>query len=191
MRKRERNLDASSEKGRALREELLKERAIQFAQKGFAVVPMHTVKNGACSCSKGAKCPSPGKHPWNINGIKGASTSKAQIREWWDDHPEANIGLACGTISNIFALDIDPRNGGQQTFHRLIEKLGKLNSTVVSNTGGGGTHHVFKLPKFKIRKDSGGKVFGPGVDVMSDGAIIVVPPSIHASGKRSRWRKEM
>jgi putative DNA primase/helicase len=86
---------------------------------------------------------------------------------------------------------LDPRNGGQETFHRLIEKLGKLNAMVVSNTGGGGTHHIFKLPKFPIRKDNHGKLFGPRVDVMSNGTIIVVPPSVHASGKRYRWRKEM
>jgi hypothetical protein len=73
----------------------------------------------------------------------------------------------------------------------MTQKLGVLNSTAISNTGGGGTHHIFKLPGFPIRKDSGGKVFGPGVDVVPNGAIIVVPPSIHASGKRYRWRKEM
>ena len=126
-----------------------------------------------------------------MNGVKGASTKRKQIREWWTAHPEANIGIACGSISNILALDVDPRNGGRETLHRLIEKLGKLNSTVISNTGGGGTHHIFKLAKFPIRKDNHGKVFGAGVDVISNGAIIVVPPSVHASGKRYRWRKEM
>jgi len=167
----------------------LRKAALSYAGKGFAVVPMHTVVNGKCSCSKGAKCPSPGKHPRNLNGVNGASTSKAQVGKWWNEYPRASIGIACGTKSNIFALDIDPRNGGQETLHRLIEKLGKLNSTVVSSTGGGGTHHIFKLPKFKIRKDSQGKVFGAGVDVVSDGAIIIVPPSVHASGKRYQWHE--
>ena len=97
--------ERSVEKLRKLRLRL-KERAVQYAQKGFAVVPMHTVKNGKCSCSKGAKCPSPGKHPWNSNGVNGASTSKAQIRKWWNDHPEANVGLACGSKSNVLALDV-------------------------------------------------------------------------------------
>jgi P4 family phage/plasmid primase-like protien len=150
---------------------------------------MHTVKDAVCSCAKGIRCPSPGKHPWNVNGVKGASTNRKQIREWWIAHPEANIGIACGSKSNILVLDIDPRNGGNETLLQLTEKLGNLNSTVVSNTGGGGTHHVFKLPTFKVRKDSGGKVFGAGIDVASDGAIIIVPPSVHASGKLYRWQK--
>lgn len=166
-----------------------KARALQYAKKGFAVVPMHTVKDAVCSCSKGVACPTPGKHPWNLNGVKGASTNRKQIREWWTARPEANIGIACGSKSNILVLDIDPRNGGNETLRQMTEKLGNLNSTVVSNTGGGGTHHVFKLPTFKVRKDSGGKVFGSGIDVASDGAIIIVPPSVHASGKLYRWQK--
>jgi putative DNA primase/helicase len=167
----------------------MKAHALKYARMGLAVLPMHTVKNGVCSCSMGAKCTNPGKHPWNSNGVKGASTKRKQVRAWWTAHPEANIGIACGTLSKILGLDIDPRNGGQETFHRLIEKLGKLNAKVVSNTGGGGTHHIFELPKFPIRKDNHGKLFGPGVDVMSNGAIIVVPPSVHASGKRYRWQE--
>src|SRR5579872_6052145 len=163
-------------------------RALQYAKKGFAVVPMQTVKDGFCSCSKGIECPNPGKHPRNVNGVKGASTNRKQIHEWWNAHPDANIGIACGSKSNILAIDIDPRNGGNETLRRLEETLGNLNSTVVSITGGGGTHHIFRLPTFKVRKDSGGKVFGPGIDVASEGAIIVVPPSLHPSGKLYRWQ---
>ena len=168
----------------------MKAHALRYARIGLAVVPMHTVNNRVCSCSKGSKCKSPGKHPWSSNGVKGATTNRKQIRAYWNAHPAANIGVACGTESKILALDIDPRNGGQETLRRMTEKLGKLNPKVTSNTGGGGTHYVFKRPKFKVRKDSSGKVFGPGVDLISDGAIMIVPPSIHASGKRYRWRKK-
>jgi putative DNA primase/helicase len=165
------------------------EYALQYAKQGFSVLPMHTVKDGACSCFKGSKCPNPGKHPFNFNGVKGASTNRKQIRKWWSAHPEANVGIACGEISNIVAIDVDPRNGGNKTLSRLIRELGELNSTIVSDTGGGGTHHLFACPKFNARKDSRGKVFGPGVDLMADGAIIIVPPSIHASGKPYQWQK--
>src|SRR6202043_287222 len=29
--------------------------------------------------------------------------------------------------------------------------------------------------------------FGVGIDVLSDGCIMIAPPSLHASGKRYRW----
>jgi len=167
----------------------MKRHALLYAKRGYAVVPMHSIDGGACSCSKGAKCSSPGKHPLNINGVKGASIKRPQIRKWWSDHPNANIGIATGTRSNILALDVDPRNGGNETLELMIQQLGDLNAVAISNTGGRGTHYVFKYPSFRIRKDSNGKVFGPGIDVMSDGAIIVVPPSIHASGQKYRWRE--
>jgi putative DNA primase/helicase len=117
----------------------MKTHALQYASMGLSILPMHTVKNGACSCSNGALCPNPGKHPYNKNGVKGASTEPKQISEWWSAFPKANIGIACGSKSKLLALDIDPRNGGTKTLRRLIKKLGLLNSTVVSNTGGGGT----------------------------------------------------
>jgi putative DNA primase/helicase len=56
-------------------------------------------------------------------------------------------------------------------------------------TGGGGRHLIFKHPPFPVRKDTTGKVFGPGIDVLSDGCIMIAPPSVHASGKRYRWVK--
>ena len=39
-----------------------------------------------------------------------------------------------------------------------------------------------------LRKDSAGKLLGPGIDVLSGGCIMVAPPSRHASGNRYRWQ---
>ena len=56
-------------------------------------------------------------------------------------------------------------------------------------TGGGGRHLVFKYPSFAVRKDTFGKKFGQGVDILSDGCIMVAPPSRHATGERYRWKE--
>jgi putative DNA primase/helicase len=58
---------------------------------------------------------------------------------------------------------------------------------VTANTGGGGHHLFFKQPSFKVRKDTAGKLLGRGIDVLSDGCIVVAPPSRHASGRRYAW----
>ena len=86
-------------------------------------------------------------------------------------------------------LDIDPRNGGYKSLKRLKEELGPLPDTVTARTGGGGRHLVFKYPSFAVRKDTSGKKFGRGVDILSDGCIMVAPPSRHATGKRYRWKE--
>jgi P4 family phage/plasmid primase-like protien len=46
---------------------------------------------------------------------------------------------------------------------------------------------VFEYPGFAVPNDSSGKVFGPGLDVLSDGDIMVAPPSSHVSVNKYRW----
>ena len=167
----------------------LRKQARRSARRGLLVAPMHTIKDGKCSCPEGDACIRPGKHPRTAHGIKDATISKTQIDDWWTEHPDANIGIAAGQQSGILVLDIDPRNGGTETLQRLEKELGPLPSTVTSNTGGGGQHRIFEYPDFPVRKDSTGKLLGPGVDVLSDGCIMVAPPSRHASGNRYRWEE--
>ena len=161
--------------------------ALEYATLDLHIVPMHTIEDGHCSCEAASDCPRPGKHPMTRHGVKDATTDNEQIANWWTDHPYANIGIAAGRVSGILVLDIDPRNGGTETLQRLEKELGPLPETVTSNTGGGGQHRIFAHPAFSVRKDSAGKLLGPGVDVLSDGCIMIAPPSRHASGKRYRW----
>ena len=150
---------------------------------------MHTVKDGKCSCNDGDACQRPGKHPRTAHGVKDATTSKTQIKSWWERWSRANVGIAAGHESGILVLDIDPRNGGAETLKNLEAELGPPPDTVTANTGGGGQHRIFAHPAFPVRKDNAGKVFGSGIDVLSDGCIMVAPPSRHASGKRYRWQE--
>jgi putative DNA primase/helicase len=161
----------------------MKARALKYAKRGLRVVPMHTVKDGRCTCPKGKACKRPGKHPMTKHGVNDATTDRDQIKAW----SNANIGIAPGRKSGILVLDIDPRNGGTKTFKRLERELGQMPDTVTALTGGGGRHLVFQHPPFDVRKDNTGKMFGPGIDVLSDGCIIIAPPSRHASGKRYQW----
>ena len=163
-------------------------RALKLASRDLSVLPMHSARGG-CTCRAGSACERAGKHPITSHGVNDATTKRDQIKSWWTEHPDANIGIATGQQSGILVLDIDPRNGGTQTLQRLEKDLVPLPPTVTSNTGGGGEHRIFEYPGFAVRKDSAGKLLGPGVDVLSDGCIIVAPPSGHASGDRYRWRE--
>ena len=150
---------------------------------------MHSVNDGKCSCPKGDACERAGKHPITQHGVNDATTKRDQIRNWWTASPDANIGIATGSKSGIIVLDIDPRNGGDKSLKRLKKEVGPLPDTVTALTGGGGRHLVFKYPSFAVRKDTSGKKFGKGVDILSDGCIMVAPPSRHATGKRYRWKE--
>jgi putative DNA primase/helicase len=164
-------------------------RALKLASRGLSVLPMHSAHRGRCTCPKGNACERAGKHPITQHGVNDATTKRDQIKSWWTASPDANIGIATGTASGIIVLDIDPRNGGVKRLQRLKKELGSLPDTVTALTGGGGLHLVFKYPPFAVRKDTSGKKFGQGVDILSDGCIMVAPPSRHAAGKRYRWKE--
>ena len=171
------------------KQETFKNIALRYVSNGLRVVPMHTIKDGHCSCYKGANCDRPGKHPCTPNGVKDARNNRKAVRKWWADYPKANLGIATGKKSKVVVLDIDPRNDGIETLKKLEVELGALPETVTSKTGGGGQHLVFKYPQVRIVSDSAGKRLGPGVDVLSNGKIMVAPPSRHKSGDRYQWMK--
>jgi putative DNA primase/helicase len=83
-------------------------------------------------------------------------------------------------------LDVDPRNGGDVTLASLERKHSKLPKTRTADTGGDGIHLLFNYPDFHVKNSTG--ELGPGLDIKSDGGTVIVPPSLHVSGKRYRWR---
>lgn len=159
-----------------------------YHQMGFAIFPVYGVhpKNNsgfACACGN-ASCRSPGKHPdakYAPNGVKDASKDWETIKRWLKPDEYINIGIATGAESGFFALDIDPRHGGDETIVNLQTRHGYFPNTVRFQTGGGGEHILFRYPGITI-PNSVGKI-GKGVDVRGDGGYIVAPPSVHVSGR--------
>lgn len=124
-----------------------------------------------------------GKIPYGgTNGHKDATTNKAKLLDWWGTTPEANIGLRTGIESGLFVLDVDPRNGGDQSLKRLIGKHSSLPETLTVATGGGGQHFYLLHPGKGFKVTSRPLKDYPGLDVMGDGGYVVAPPSIHETG---------
>jgi hypothetical protein len=116
-----------------------------------------------------------------------ATTDPAKIKALWAATPGANIGLVCGRDSGLVALDVDAGHGGVESLMQLLVNYGQLPATVESLTGGGGRHILFTHPGIEIR-NSASKI-GPGLDIRGDGGYIVVPPSIHPSGRAYAWEE--
>lgn len=155
--------------------------ALKYAKSGFPVFPLHSAPGGKCSCGNG-DCESPGKHPRTNTGFKAATKNRGRIKEWWTKWPGANIAIPTGRASGLLVLDIDPRNGGDESLAEFEARFGPLPATAAQNTGGGGKHYLYKYAEFQVPK-----TLASGIDVKSDGGYIVVAPSVHASGKPYRW----
>lgn len=151
--------------------------ALRYADNGLSVFPLHHAINRKCSCGDD-KCESIAKHPRTANGVKNASRNQEQIQRWWQQWPQANIGIA---LDGYVVIDVDPRNGGDSTLRGLIEQHGELPDTWHARTGGGGDHYFLKArPNVKYRG-----ALGAGVDLKhSGGGYVVVEPSIHATGEK-------
>jgi hypothetical protein len=121
-----------------------------------------------------------GKEPLCAHGVKDATTDPDVIRGWWEKWPNANVGLACDC--GRVCIDIDPRNGGDETWGKLTQRHGQVHGPVAI-TGGGGQHILVSVPAgTKVRGS-----IGEGVDVKAAGGYIVVAPSVHPSGKIYQW----
>jgi putative DNA primase/helicase len=155
---------------------------------GWAVVPLHAVRDGKCTCRLEGKCDSKGKHPRLKEWGDKASTSEQAIVDWWQKWPEANIGIATGAISGLVVLDVDPKNGGDDSLYELEQKHGPLPDTVQVITGGGGRHFYFRHPgNGVVVKGTAGLGGYSGLDIRGDGGQVVAPPSLHESGRRYEW----
>lgn len=157
--------------------------ALEYAKRGFHVFPIYepNAELTGCSCAKRQNCTSPAKHPRTRAGFKDASIDPKQITRWWTKYPDASIGIATGTRSNVVVLDVDDRHGGPETLDTLVSLAGPLPLTLTALTGNG-VHYHFRAPEVPLRSNTG--ILGPGIDIRADGGYVVVPPSRHATGKK-------
>jgi hypothetical protein len=144
--------------------------ALAYAAMGWHVLPLEP----------GAKAPLGRLVP---RGMHDATTDAEVIRGWWQRNPQAGVGIALAQ-SGLVAVDVDPRNGGTDTFEQLQAAHGSLRSDVMAFTGGGGEHHVFLVPHGAAISLPG--TLGAGIDLKANG-YIVVEPSVHPSGKQYGW----
>lgn len=160
--------------------------ALGYADRGWAVFPLHGIVNGACTCGRG-ECSSPGKHPLVRRGLYEATSEVPQIHTWWRQWRMANIGIATGQPSGIVVIDVDLPTA-VTSLGRIADKLAP---TLTGLTGGGGLHLLYRARSAeRLRNRASGLPGMPdlaGIDLRGDGGYVVAPPSVHRSGNAYSW----
>lgn len=126
---------------------------------------------------------------WSVNPL----TTDFEVECAWSRDSNANIGLPTGKISGgILVIDFDDKT--ETTGIRGIDSLRDWEKTTgkhlpdetwISLSGGGGTHYFYHT-NHEIRGFSCSEL---AVDVRCDGSYILLPPSLHYSGKRYAWEQ--
>src|SRR5258708_4429029 len=118
------------------------EAAFDLARRGFPVFPL--VPNA--------------KVPAIKNWQELATTDPKSIRQYWSEDPKRNIGIP---TDGYIVIDVDPRNGGGDTFSELM-LVEEFPPTARSKTQGGGDHVIYALPK-GTRVKGGTHLLGQGL----------------------------
>ena len=172
--------------------------AISLSELGWKLFPCYYIENSKCSCGQLHEGnTSAGKHPLVSNWHETATSNLTQLNEWFAKIQAPNIGIHC-KASGLIVLDIDPRNGGDESFAKLENLLaGEIPSTAIALTGEyevkgkkvRGRHIYFKDcdDDFITNLD---KLDLPGIDIKHNGYVIA-PTSSHLSGVKYEWMDGM
>ncbi len=149
----------------------LREAALRYAEIGWSVVP----------CRPGSKVPIAA--PWfpSTRTYVRSSSDPERVSQWWDEHPRANVGVACGP-SKLLVIDVDGREG-QALLDDLQRKHGPLSETLTARAYRGAHYY------FNFSRPTGDLVgwLGPRLEVVAAGCHVMAPPSLHPSGRRYEW----
>jgi hypothetical protein len=142
--------------------QMMQRAALEYLELGWSVIPIrHRDKRPAIRWQE----------------FQQRRASQSEVRAWFRERPDNNVGIVTGAISGLVVLDIDPGHGGEDSLARLLREHGPLPQTVEARTGGGGRHVYFAHPGGVVRNKVG---LAPGIDVRGDGGCVVAPPSVHA-----------
>lgn len=112
-------------------------------------------------------------------GRDGATTDLRQIRSWWRDHQDDNIGLACGVLFDVLDVDVKDDRPGMESLDKL-RHAGLLRGVWgKAHTPTGGLHLLFAPSGAGNSNHGAGKL---GLDYRGRGGYIVAAPSVTEAG---------
>ena len=151
---------------------------------GISVVPLCWAdETGACHApgkNHGPRCHSPGKAPlvrWSE--FQRRLPSEAEVADWWHRWPDANIGGITGSVSRLLVLDFDRR---EELLEHPQFAWWSMTTPIAQTSRGGHVYVRLAADHTPIASFKRGHV-----DVQAEGKLVVMPPSVHASGADYAW----
>lgn len=149
----------------------LHDAAVHYARLGLKVFPIQPM----------SKLPLPG---WSWARMN--SSDPETVSGWWRVYPNANIGLACGAVSNVIGLDVDMKNGqdGVGSYRAIVQEP---YTGPAQRTPSGGGHMLFAYRPGFINFTHRGEL--GGLDMRTDNGYILLAPS-HTSDGPYVWTQD-
>ena len=141
------------------------ESALEYEEMGFSVLP----------CKKDKKP----LIPWS--DLQKKRSTPEEIKKWWQDYPRANVGIICGEISNLFAIDCDSK----ESFQTLQEYIPDNLIIPVSKTPRGGRHLFFRYPSGSNLTIAAGVI--KNLDFRGNGGYVIAAPSENGDNRPYKW----
>src|SRR5690625_698053 len=154
-----------------------------FVDAGYRIFGLHGINpDGSCACMD-ERCKAVGKHP--------LSSSWQHTPAWTDEQLSTfeqlgwlDSGYGVLVSNQLVVIDVDPRNGGDKGYARLLEDVPAVAGAgliVESGRGDGGKHLYMLVPEGVSLVQQHHRY--PGVDFKTSG-YVVGPGSMHAAGNR-------
>lgn len=128
--------------------------ALAYAKAGLPVFP----------------CKVNSKEPATWHSFQDATIDPEQIDRWWAE-ADYNIGFEPDK-GGWCVVDVDPKNGGQDTLRALLEQHGDPKTRFVVTPSGG--YHLYFIGTLR----PGASKLGPGLDIRGADSYVLVPPSV-------------
>jgi hypothetical protein len=162
--------------------------AIFYREMGWSVLADCPPDHVGVGKSHAKKCKSLGKAPLHLwTDYQDRLPTEAEILEWWQWWPNANVGMALGPVSGLIRVDVDGPGGEA----KLLELSGgELPDTLEFTSGraNGGRGLLYQIPEgVKLRTTSDTQGEKEELRFQARGSQTVLPPSRHKDGPAYRW----